>query len=210
MLNNFNVTKTITILSSEWDQIFPTENLLRYGWSKVEGDDLYNFICEIKKSELNRIVQQERDFSKNMPMFSLIVELNYFQESFLLNHLMLFTAYGSNITDPLKVEKGPRFSLQPKNVVLTTRSYLPSIECVAIGNPQPTYLWQRKGHTGQVDTLVSNTAYTISNGKLTFDNTRLNETRDAGEYYCVSSNRFGSVRSEPSKVSFGSKIGLYI
>ncbi|XP_022311293.1 contactin-like [Crassostrea virginica] len=150
------------------------ENLLRYGWSKVEGDDLYNFICEIKKSELNRIVQQERDFT-----------------------------YGSNITDPLKVEKGPRFSLQPKNVVLTTRSYLPSIECVAIGNPQPTYLWQRKGYTGQVDTLVSNTAYTISNGKLTFDNTRLNETRDTGEYYCVSSNRFGSVRSEPSKVSFG-------
>ena len=81
MLNNFNVTKTITILSSEWDQIFPTENLLRYGWSKVEGDDLYNFICEIKKSELNRIVQQERDFSKNMPMYTLIVELNYFQES---------------------------------------------------------------------------------------------------------------------------------
>lgn len=59
----------------------PTENLLRYGWSKVEGDDLYNFICEIKKSELNRIVQQERDFSKNMPMCVLIVELNHFQES---------------------------------------------------------------------------------------------------------------------------------
>lgn len=56
-----------------------------------------------------------------------------------------------------------------------------------------------------VEILTSNNAYTISNGKLTFDSTRLNETRDAGEYYCVASNKFGSVRSEPSRVSFGSK-----
>lgn len=56
-----------------------------------------------------------------------------------------------------------------------------------------------------VEILTSNNAYTISNGKLTFDSTRLNETRDAGDYYCVASNKFGSVRSEPSRVSFGSK-----
>lgn len=105
----------------------------------------------------------------------------------------------------MKVERGPRFTVLPSNIVLTTRSYLPSIECIATGNPQPKYQWQRKRPTMDVEILTSNNAYTISNGKLTFDSTRLNETRDAGEYYCVASNKFGSVRSEPSRVSFGSK-----
>lgn len=151
-----------------------SENLFTYLLTKSGGDERFSFICEIKKTELNRIVQDERDFT-----------------------------YGSNITDPLKVERGPRFTVLPSNIVLTTRSYLPSIECIATGNPQPKYQWQRKRPTMDVEILTSNNAYTISNGKLTFDSTRLNETRDAGEYYCVASNKFGSVRSEPSRVSFG-------
>ncbi|XP_061177623.1 contactin-like [Saccostrea echinata] len=151
-----------------------SDYLMGYAWSKTEGDEPYNFICEIPKSELSRIVQEERDFT-----------------------------YGTNITDPLKVERAPRFTLLPKNIVLTTRSYYPSIECIAIGNPQPKYTWERKRVTGSVETLTSNNVYTISNGKLTFDSTRLNETRDAGSYYCVATNKYGSVRSEPSTVSFG-------
>lgn len=41
-----------------------TENLFTYLLTKSGGDERFSFICEIKKTELNRIVQDERDFSK--------------------------------------------------------------------------------------------------------------------------------------------------
>lgn len=41
-----------------------TENLFTYLLTKSGGDERLSFICEIKKTELNRIVQDERDFSK--------------------------------------------------------------------------------------------------------------------------------------------------
>lgn len=41
-----------------------TENLFTYTLIKSGGDERLSFICEIKKTELNRIVQEERDFSK--------------------------------------------------------------------------------------------------------------------------------------------------
>lgn len=41
-----------------------TENLFTYTLTKSGGDERFSFICEIKKTELNRIVQEERDFSK--------------------------------------------------------------------------------------------------------------------------------------------------
>ena len=118
----------------------------------------------------------------------------------------VFAAYGTNISDPSMAPHGPRFLIQPHNVVLTARSYLPNIECLAEGNPQPRYTWRRVKITGGEEEVTSSSFYTISNGKLTFD--IVNETRDAGNYYCIADNRYGAIRSEPSQISFGSKYSI--
>ncbi|XP_048781332.2 contactin-like isoform X2 [Ostrea edulis] len=147
--------------------------LLKYAWSTIDGGAPYKFICEIPRSETQRLLQENRDFT-----------------------------YGSNITDPSLAPKGPRFTLHPFNVVLTNRSYLPSIECDATGNPQPKYNWYKTDVSGSTKVISMSDFYTISNGKLTFN--RIDERRDAGTYHCEVSNIYGSVRSAPAKVTFGS------
>ncbi|KAK3105596.1 hypothetical protein FSP39_001377 [Pinctada imbricata] len=149
-----------------------TSNRNEYLWGKADGNENAAFICEIQRAETARIVQESRDFS-----------------------------YGTNISDPSLSPHGPRFMVQPHNVVLTSRSYLPSIECTAEGNPQPTIQWHRTRESGLEEVLASSEFYTLSNGRLTFD--IVNETRDAGEYFCVASNRYGSIRSEPARITFG-------
>lgn len=93
--------------------------------------------------------------------------------------------------------------MHPINMVLTNRSHLPSIECEATGIPQPRYVWHRTDVTGSDEVIGKSEFYTISNGKLTFN--RIDERRDAGIYHCEASNKFGSVRSAPSKITFGSE-----
>lgn len=110
--------------------------------------------------------------------------------------------YGSNLTDPTLAPRGPRFTMHPINMVLTNRSHLPSIECEATGIPQPRYVWHRTDVIGSEEVIGKSEFYTISNGKLTFN--RIDERRDAGTYHCEASNMFGSVRSAPSKITFGS------
>ncbi|XP_062597983.1 contactin-like [Saccostrea cucullata] len=147
---------------------------LNYAWGATDGGQSFKFICEIPRSETQRLLQENRDFT-----------------------------YGTNITDPSLAPRGPKFTMHPSNTVLTNRSHLPSIECNAIGNPQPSYSWHRTDVTGSVEEVISMSAfYTISNGKLTFN--QINEKRDAGDYHCEASNIYGSIRSAPAKVTFGS------
>ena len=45
--------------------------------------------------------------------------------------------------------------------------------------------------------------YSLTNGRFTFQ--RPSQIKDAGDYYCVAQNKFGSIRSHPVRVSFGCK-----
>lgn len=65
-----------------------TENLFTYLLTKSGGDERLSFICEIKKTELNRIVQDERDFSKIYFVYTQVVIpflLLYIISTFVLN-----------------------------------------------------------------------------------------------------------------------------
>ncbi|XP_078334418.1 contactin-like isoform X2 [Crassostrea virginica] len=148
-------------------------SLQKFAWGAVTGGEPHRFICEIPRTETQRLLQENRDFT-----------------------------YGSNLTDPSLAPRGPRYTMHPVNLVLTNRSHLPSIECEATGNPQPKYAWHRTDVTGTEEVIGMSEYYTISNGKLTFN--RIDERRDAGTYHCEASNAFGSVRSAPAKITFGS------
>ena len=39
----------------------------QYGWSRTSGSDPLNYICEIPRSEVSRLVQQTRDFGESFP-----------------------------------------------------------------------------------------------------------------------------------------------
>jgi len=57
--------------------------------------------------------------------------------------LCCVAGYGENTTDPTKFERGPRFTIEPEDLMYDKDGVYnyAMMECRAIGNPEPTYKW---------------------------------------------------------------------
>lgn len=151
-----------------------------FGWSRSFGIEPKNFICEIPKAEVFRIVQQTRDFGFGNP--------------------------GASLAD---VTKGPQFLINLNDIVVVGSDLPLLMDCVAVGNPQPKYKWYLKSAKGENNFIDStreitptvDSRYTFSNGRLIISNP--NEGKDAGIYFCQAYNQHGSIITPPIEVSFG-------
>ncbi|KAL4235250.1 hypothetical protein ACF0H5_006888 [Mactra antiquata] len=154
----------------------------KYGWAVVSGYDQMHYICEIPQKEVSRIVQQSRDFD-----------------------------FGLAGTDAANVPKGPSFVKDMDNVVVVGSDLPLIVDCVAVGNPQPSYEWSVHSMAGpnlqyQPISSATNTRYTFSNGRLTISSPK--EAEDAGVYRCKAENNQGSIIAAPLSVSFGYLTGF--
>lgn len=126
-----------------------SEGLKRWGLEKVNGWDNHLYICEAPITLLRNLVEDERTYE-----------------------------YGIEISDPLKIPRGPYFITQPVNTVFDTMEtnvkdvYL---KCYAGGYPTPTYEWflenydNDKFYYKKIDPLT-NRRYTVSGGVLIINN----------------------------------------
>ncbi|XP_067686212.1 contactin-like [Haliotis asinina] len=146
----------------------------RFAWGRESADVRLPFICEISLNEAYRIIQAERDHS-----------------------------YGTSVTDPNEVVKGPKFSIIPRDLVVVGKTVGAFIECTATGHPQPVYRWMKKNTEGDWYQVTSETSsrYTLTNGKLSFVNP--DATEDVGDFQCAAENEKGIILSDPIQVSFG-------
>ncbi|XP_052816691.1 contactin-like [Mya arenaria] len=152
----------------------------QFAWSVVIGYDPYNYICEIPRREVGRIIQQHRGF-----------------------------AFGYGNLSYNEVPKGPKFMNLPQNEVITD-SILPLLmDCLASGTPQPSYKWYimnpQMGNNSKENytelTTGGGSKLTLSNGRLTV--TKPEERADTGTYVCEATNSQGSILSPPIEISFG-------
>lgn len=117
-------------------------------------------------------------------------------------------AYGTDVNDPNKAQRGPVLTTQPYDVLFTDRTTVAYLECVATGNPAPTYTWYREIGTNVTQKITSSLSnrYTLSNGRLTI--ARPNETIDIGIYQCKAENEYGSILSSFIELTWGCKLKL--
>lgn len=151
---------------------FSSGSTSTYKWSRVTEDTLASYICEIPLVEVSRIIESRRDFT-----------------------------YGSSASDNENAPKGPAMKIQPKNLVVTSHSIEPNLECAAIGVPQPHYTWYRLENTAKT-IITASKNYVITNGKLTFLNVS-SEVAYSGNYHCKAENRFGSILSNVARITHG-------
>ena len=129
------------------------------------------------------------------------------------NYYNRFTGFGTNETVPSRFPRGPSFIVQPNNTVVAG-SYHVTLDCVATGNPQPTFSWYEMNstysdhklhhqHSYQLITTKTDSRYTFTGGRLTIQTPR--ENPDAGLYQCKAENQYGSILSEPMEFTFGCK-----
>ena len=89
----------------------------------------------------------------------------------------------------------PQFIVQPINVTVYGSA---SIQCSALGSPQPTLLWFKDEVRVVLDSRIS----VDSLGYLQISSV---QNTDAGDYYCMASNAVGSVRSTVGTLSIACK-----
>lgn len=142
-----------------------------YKWTRVTEDVVARYICEMPLAEISRMLHTNRDFT-----------------------------FGTDILDTQLAPRGPIMKIQPENVVITTRSNQPNLECMAYGIPQPTYTWLR-GDNLQI-IIRPSTNYVLTNGKLTFQNVTT-EIAYSGSYQCKAENEFGSILSNVVRITHG-------
>ncbi|XP_014219381.1 contactin [Copidosoma floridanum] len=158
-----------------------SEGLMRWGLEKVSGREAHYYICEAPAINLQYLLTDDRSFQ-----------------------------YGIEVSDPLKIPRGPYFIKQPEDRVFDVTKRVMSndisLSCLAGGYPAPTYDWFKE--TFHNDRLVAkridplaNNRYTVSGGTLIIFNP--NQTEDRGSYHCKASNKFGTIRSESVDLSFG-------
>ncbi|KAL8623497.1 hypothetical protein ACOMHN_015705 [Nucella lapillus] len=149
--------------------------VVAYGWSRAPGQSTLPFICEISRQEAYRITEDRRDFD-----------------------------YGVEVLDPNDVPRGPRFTQQPRDTVLTADLRHVTIDCAAFARPSPSYRMYRtltsSGETIHI-TPEMDTRYSLTNGRLTISNPT--EAEDAGLYACEAENSKGTVLSRSGQLSFG-------
>ncbi|XP_060074968.1 contactin-like [Ylistrum balloti] len=152
-----------------------TYAVLGYRWGReVESTEL-PYICEINMNEAYRIVQTHRDY-----------------------------AYGTDLTDPVLAPRGPDMILQPTSLVAVGTAESASFECVATGNPAPTYtiVFIDNENKQTVISPDNDPRYTVTNGKVTIQYP--NERNDSGIYQCIAENTFGAILGNTMYFTFGS------
>ncbi|KAK0067653.1 contactin-like isoform X2, partial [Biomphalaria pfeifferi] len=143
-----------------------------FKWTRARREAILPYICEISTSEAYRVIQQDRD------------------------HM-----FGTNITDPNEIRRGPTFLVQPQTTVIVGEVAQTYIECIAQSNPQPTYVWYKKVRNDPPVLVTSDDHYIITNGKFTI--TQPTEWKDEGSYQCQAQNELGTILSDPVDIYFG-------
>uniref|UniRef100_A0A8D2KXA8 Contactin-5 n=1 Tax=Varanus komodoensis TaxID=61221 RepID=A0A8D2KXA8_VARKO len=97
------------------------------------------------------------------------------------------------------VDYGPVFIQEPDNVIFPVDSdeKKVSLSCQARGNPSPTYRWLRNGTEVNIE---SDYRLSIIEGTIIINNP--SETKDAGQYQCLTTNMFGSILSREATLQF--------
>ncbi|XP_042315641.1 contactin-5 isoform X2 [Sceloporus undulatus] len=97
------------------------------------------------------------------------------------------------------VDYGPVFIQEPDNVIFPVDSdeKKVALSCQARGNPVPSYKWLRNGT--EIDT-ESDYRYSVIEGSIIINNP--SETKDAGQYQCITTNMFGSILSREAALQF--------
>ncbi|KAJ8307434.1 hypothetical protein KUTeg_015518 [Tegillarca granosa] len=146
-----------------------TYGVLEYRWGVEVGTNKNPYICEISQQEVYRVVNEQRDFD-----------------------------YGTNIADPNRAPRGPKFIIQPRSIVAVGSVHNAEFECVAVGLPQPIYTILKIKSDGTSVALSSSIdpRYTITNGKLSIQNP--NDINDTALYHCVVENQFGPLGEFPN------------
>lgn len=150
----------------------------RWGLSAVEGTQYYHFICEGQPQRLKFLMEDTRSFT-----------------------------YGLDVYDPERIPRGPYFTKEPVDTIYDPlRSIFVQLTCVAGGYPTPVYKWFREDY--QVDSPVfteinplDDTRFIVSGGTLMIYYP--DADKDNAKYHCTASNKYGVIRSESVRLSFG-------
>ena len=144
--------------------------------------------------------------------------------------ILLLSDYGIPTFDMESIERGPRFVLEPKDLIYDNNPdpYLGQIvvlnniiydstqasfrkyavfTCEADGNPYPSYAWYRERTSERIllDPMEFE-RYTVSNGRLLIHEPK--DAEDNGDYQCNATNKFGSVLSQKATLRFGCKYNM--
>ncbi|XP_063004969.1 contactin-5 isoform X2 [Melospiza melodia melodia] len=97
------------------------------------------------------------------------------------------------------VDYGPVFVQEPDDMIFPTDSEEKkvSLNCQARGNPTPTYRWLRNGT--EID-IESDYRLSLIEGSLIISNP--SETKDSGQYQCLTTNMLGSILSREAVLQF--------
>nr|XP_005482654.1 contactin-5 isoform X2 [Zonotrichia albicollis] len=97
------------------------------------------------------------------------------------------------------VDYGPVFVQEPDDMIFPTDSEEKkvSLNCQARGNPTPTYRWLRNGTEINIE---SDYRFSLIEGSLIITNP--SETKDSGQYQCLTTNMFGSILSREAVLQF--------
>ncbi|XP_076447632.1 contactin-like [Babylonia areolata] len=168
----------ITVEGKDSDIVIYNFSSTVYGWAIGYPNRNSSFICEIKLQEIYKIVEEKRDFD-----------------------------YGLALDNPSLAPRGPQFVAEPVDTTILSRTTNVFLDCLASGNPKPSYQWYRGDDKNRNMVLLStgagseNNRYSMIGGRLSIENPH---DVDDGTYQCRVTNEFGTIMSRPAKLSFGS------
>lgn len=150
----------------------------RWGLAAVDGTQYYHFICEGQTQRLHYLIEEQRSFT-----------------------------YGLDTYDPEKIPRGPYFTKEPVDTIYDPFKKHPvELICIAGGYPAPAYKWYREDYQvdspvyTEIDPLVD-TRFILSGGTLMIFSP--DTDKDNVKYHCTATNKFGTIRSESVRLSFG-------
>ena len=109
--------------------------------------------------------------------------------------------YGLDTENVNDIPRGPTFLVEPVETTILGATPAVYLECVAFGVPPPTYRWlKRVGQQYSYLVAVSDSRYTLTNGRLSISNPTKD---DESDYYCEARNDLGLIRSRIVQLSFG-------
>lgn len=149
----------------------------KWGWSLLDDTattTVRPFICQINKDYLYMIITVDRGFD-----------------------------FGVDEIDPMQLEKGPIFTVQPVDTIYDPASAITRVvmNCEVDANPLASYVWY-------VDRALTHRPVNLSDPKITVTSGRLlietpSDTQHNGDYQCIATNSFGSILSNDAQLNFG-------